>query len=102
MICDASKSSKPQENGPFHRIVWQGLCMYVCMYVLCLQKGIKTPWSVGWCDRLRIQLNGPRPLKLTGRHGLSLNLICEIGLSDMRQELKIIVTWDIALFKFDM
>ena len=25
LICDASRSSKWQENGPFHRIVWPGL-----------------------------------------------------------------------------
>ena len=25
MVCDASKSSKSQENGPFHRSVWLGL-----------------------------------------------------------------------------
>ena len=27
MVCDASRSSKSQENGPFHRTVWQGLIM---------------------------------------------------------------------------
>ena len=25
MICDASRSSKSQENGPYHHIVWPGL-----------------------------------------------------------------------------
>ena len=25
MVCDASKGSKSQENGPFHRVVWPGL-----------------------------------------------------------------------------
>ena len=25
MVCDASGSSKLQENGPFHRNVWPGL-----------------------------------------------------------------------------
>ena len=25
MVCDASRCSKSQENGPFHRSVWQGL-----------------------------------------------------------------------------
>ena len=25
MVCDASRSSKSQENHPFHRSVWQGL-----------------------------------------------------------------------------
>ena len=25
MVCDASRSSKSQENDSFHRIVWQGL-----------------------------------------------------------------------------
>ena len=25
MVCDASRASKSQENGPFHRNVWQGL-----------------------------------------------------------------------------
>ena len=39
---------------------------------------------------------GPRPLKLTGRHGHFLNLTCDIGPSDMRQGLKIVVTWDIT------
>ena len=37
---------------------------------------------------------GPRPLKSTGRHGHLLNLTCDIGLSDLRQRLNIIVTWD--------
>ena len=39
---------------------------------------------------------GPRPLKYTGRNGHLLNLTCGIGLSKMRQGLKIIVTCDIA------
>ena len=25
MVCDASRTSKSQENGPFHRNVWLGL-----------------------------------------------------------------------------
>ena len=25
MVCNASRSSKSQKDGPFHRIVWQGL-----------------------------------------------------------------------------
>ena len=32
MVCDASRSSKSQENGPFHRIVWQGLKADSIMY----------------------------------------------------------------------
>ena len=39
---------------------------------------------------------GPRPLKSTGRHGHFLNSTCDIGLSDMRQGLDILMTWDIA------
>ena len=36
---------------------------------------------------------GPRLLKSTGRQG---HTTCDIGPSDMRQGLKIVVTWDIA------
>ena len=39
---------------------------------------------------------GPRPLKSRGRHGHFLNSTCDIGLSDMRQGLNIIVTWATA------
>ena len=41
------------------------------------------------------QGDGPIPLKSTGRHGHFLNSTCDTRLSDMRQGLKIIVTWDI-------
>ena len=34
---------------------------------------------------------GPRPLKTTGGHGHFLNSTCDMGLSDMRQVLRIIV-----------
>ena len=44
----------------------------------------------------RLSYYGPRPLKSTGRHGHFLNSTCDIGPSDMRQGLKIVVTWDIA------
>ena len=37
--------------------------------------------------------DGPKPLKSTWRHG---QFECDMGLSDMRQGLRIIVTWDIA------
>ena len=46
--------------------------------------------------------NGPRPLKSTGRHGQFLNSTCNIRLSDMRQGLKITMTWDIAFSTFDI
>ena len=29
MVCHVSRSSKSQENGPFHCIVWQGLYLHV-------------------------------------------------------------------------
>ena len=37
MVCDASRSSESQKNGPFHRIVWQGLIFFsmdVGVYIL--------------------------------------------------------------------
>ena len=34
MICDASRTSKSQENGPFHRNVWQGLIACKQVHVL--------------------------------------------------------------------
>ena len=40
--------------------------------------------------------DGPRPLKSTWDHGHLLNSTCDIRHGDMRQGLKIIVTWDIA------
>ena len=42
------------------------------------------------------QVHGPWPLKSTGRHGHFLNSTCDIGLSDMRHRLQIIVTCDKA------
>ena len=40
---------------------------------------------------------GPRPLKLTGRHGHFLDSTCDIRRSDMGHVgFKIVVTWDIA------
>ena len=46
--------------------------------------------------------SGPRPLKLTGRHGHFLNSTCAIGLSDIRHGLKSIGKWDIAFSYIDM
>ena len=59
--------------------------------------------SLKWClvngasNNLKLEAYyGPRPRKSTGRHGHFLNLTCDIGLTDMRQGLKIVVTCDIV------
>ena len=33
MVCDASKSSKSQENDPFYHSVWQGLYTHKYIFV---------------------------------------------------------------------
>ena len=40
-------------------------------------------------------MDGPLPLKLTGRHPHFSNSTCNIGPSDMRQGSQNIVTWEI-------
>ena len=41
MVCDAPRSSKSQENGPFHRNVWQSLYIKIsCNVLRCIFQNV--------------------------------------------------------------
>ena len=36
IVCDASRTTKSQDNGPFHRNVWQGLWFHMDTVLVCV------------------------------------------------------------------